>query len=199
MAKTPATGRRKFLRKTGLGVAGVAAAASLGTSVASAAGANQRVRIGLVGCGGRGGALATVFDNRDDVDLVYLADCDRNRLAGAAARFPKARTTADFREVLDDKSVDAIINATPVHWHAPGTIVACEAGKHVYVEKPCSHNIREGRLLVEAARRNKRVVQHGTQVRSTPTIMAGIEMLRDGVIGEAVEAQAWNIQYRPGV
>lgn len=199
MAKTPATGRRKFLRKTGLGVAGVAAAASLGTSVASAAGANQRVRIGLVGCGGRGGALATVFDNRDDVDLVYLADCDRNRLAGAAARFPKARTTADFREVLDDKSVDAIINATPVHWHAPGTIVACEAGKHVYVEKPCSHNIREGRLLVEAARRNKRVVQHGTQVRSTPTIMAGIEMLRDGVIGEVVEAKAWNIQYRPGV
>jgi predicted dehydrogenase len=93
--------------------------------------------------------------------------------------------------MLDDKSVDAVIIATPVHWHAPGTILACEAGKHVYVEKPCSHDIREGRLMVEAARRTHRVVQHGTQVRSTSTIREGIRLLREGIIGDVLVAKAW--------
>jgi predicted dehydrogenase len=101
-----------------------------------------------------------------------------------------------MRRILDDKNVDGVIVATPDHWHAPASILACEAGKHVYVEKPCSHNVREGRLLVEAAERNKVVVQHGTQVRSTSTMIEAIQMLRDGVIGDVLVSKAWNIQRR---
>jgi predicted dehydrogenase len=102
----------------------------------------------------------------------------------------------DMRRVLEDKSVDVVYVATPDHWHSPASILACEAGKHVYVEKPISHNVREGRLLVEAARRNNCIVQHGTQVRSTPTIMQGVKLLRDGIIGDVLVSKAWNVQKR---
>ena len=83
-----------------------------------------------------------------------------------------------MRRLLDDKSIDAVCVATPDHWHAPATILACDAGKHVYIEKPCSHNIREGRLMIDAARRNKRVVQVGTQSRSSPTVIEAVELVR---------------------
>ena len=89
--------------------------------------------------------------------------------------------------------------ATPDHWHTPAAILACDAGKHVYVEKPCSHNIREGRLLVETARRTKRLVQHGTQSRSSATIVRGIQMLREGAIGDVLVAKAWNVQGRGSI
>ena len=199
MSDATKTRRRHFLHNTALGMAGFVASTPVGSSLARAAGANERVRVALIGCGGRGNHVAGVFAERDDVELAFLADCHQDRLAVSAKKHPRAEAVGDFRRVLDDKTVDAVIQATPVHWHAPGTIMACEAGKHVYVEKPCSHNIREGRLLVEAARRNKRIVQHGTQVRSTSTIMAGIQLLREGVIGEVFQAKAWNIQRRPGV
>ena len=148
---------------------------------------------------GAGPYDAGLFAERPDAEVVYLADPHTQRLADAAKRFPGAQTTDDFRRVLDDKSIDAVVNATPVHWHAPASIMACDAGKHVYVEKPCSHNIREGRLLVDAARRNRRVVQHGTQVRSTSTIQQAIKLLGEGIIGDVMVAKAWNIQRRPGV
>ena len=90
----------------------------------------------------------------------------------------------DMRRILDDKDVDAVIVATPDHWHSPAAILACDAGKHVYVEKPISHNIREGRLLVEAAARNRVLVQHGTQSRSTPMMIEAVKLLRDGLIGD---------------
>jgi predicted dehydrogenase len=154
----------------------------------------------LIGCGGRGRYDAGVFAARKDAQLVYIADPHKDRLAEAAKQFgSSAQPIDDFRRILDDKSVDIVINATPVHWHAPATILACDAGKHVYVEKPCSHNIREGRLLVEAARRNHRLVQHGTQVRSTNTIIEGVKLLREGIIGDVLVAKAWNIQRREGV
>jgi predicted dehydrogenase len=188
--------RRHFMQQTGLGLAG-AAALSWPFS-ARAAGANERVRVGLIGCGGRGRYDAGVFAARADSEVAYVADPHQQRLAEAANQFPSAKPTGDLRHMLDDKSVDAVIIATPVHWHAPGTILACEAGKHVYVEKPCSHDIREGRLMVEAARRTHRVVQHGTQVRSTSTIREGIRLLREGIIGDVLVAKAWNIQRRAG-
>ena len=192
--------RRSFIQSTGGSIAGlVTGAAALSATSARAAGANERLRVALVGCGGRGRTVAGAFAARDDVDLAYITDCHQDRLAAASKKFPNARAVGDLRRVLDDKSVDAVIHATPVHWHAPGTILTCDAGKHVYVEKPCSHNLREGRLIVEAAQRNRRVVQHGTQVRSTSTIMAGIQLLREGIIGDVVEVKAWNIQNRPGV
>lgn len=104
-----------------------------------------------------------------------------------------------MRRIFEDKSIDAVIVATPDHWHAPAAIAACEAGKHVYVEKPCSHNFHEGQLLVEAARRHKRVVQHGTQSRSSSLIADGIQMLREGIIGEVLVAKAWNVQRRGSI
>ena len=106
---------------------------------------------------------------------------------------------ADMRRILDDGSIDAVIVATPDHWHTPASILACDAGKHVYVEKPCSHNVREGRLLIESARRNQRVVQHGTQVRSTSMMQEAVDMLHDGVIGDVFVAKAWNIQRRRSI
>jgi predicted dehydrogenase len=106
---------------------------------------------------------------------------------------------SDLRRVLDDRTVDAVVVATPDHWHAPIAIMACEAGKHVYVEKPQSHNLRESRLLVDAARRNKVVVQHGTQSRSSPLIAGAVQMLREGVIGDVLVAKAWNIQRRGNI
>jgi len=161
-------------------------------------GANERVRCALVGCGGRGTYDAGVLDAHKNAELVYVVDPHQGRLTAAARKFPSAKPIRDFRKALDDKSLDAVIIATPVHWHGPGTVAACNAGKHVYVEKPCSHNVREGRLLVEASKRNKRVVQHGTQVRSTPTIVGGVKLLREGIIGDVMMARAWNIQRRPG-
>jgi predicted dehydrogenase len=101
--------------------------------------------------------------------------------------------------VLDDKSIDAVWIATPDHWHSPAAILATDAGKHVYVEKPVSHNIREGRLLVEAARRNKRTVQVGMQSRSTPHVRQAVEVMRSGEIGEILVAKAWNSQLRGSI
>src|SRR5205085_11805967 len=106
------------------------------------------------------------------------------------------KQTRDLREVLADKSVDAVIVATPDHWHAPATILACDAGKHVYVEKPASHNLREGRLMVEAARRHRRVVQVGTQSRSVPHVNEAMSLIRDGAIGDVLVSKAWNSQKR---
>jgi predicted dehydrogenase len=97
---------------------------------------------------------------------------------------------------LDDKSIAAVVIAAPDHWHAPAAILACQAGKHVYVEKPCSHNFRESQLLLTAARKNNVVVQHGTQQRSRPFTIEAINMLREGVIGEVLMAKAWNVQRR---
>jgi len=188
--------RRDFLQQASVGWAGTAAL--LQASSVRGAGANERVRVGLIGCGGRGRTVAALFARRDDVEVAYVADPHQGRLAEASKRIASAEPTDDMRRILDDKSVDAVIHATPVHWHGPGTILACEAGKHVYVEKPCSHNLREGRLMLEAARSNHCVVQHGTQSRSTSTIAEGVRLLREGILGEVLVAKAWNIQRRGG-
>ena len=104
-----------------------------------------------------------------------------------------------MRHIFDDPEVDAVVIATPDHWHAPATILACNAGKDVYVEKPASHNIREGRLMVQAARSNKRIVQVGTQSRSRGSTIRGIEYANSGKIGKGLMAKAWNIQMRDDI
>jgi len=106
------------------------------------------------------------------------------------------RTTRDFRSIIDDKSIDAVVIATPHHWHCPIAIGALLAGKDVYIEKPASHVFHEGRLLVDAARKNKRIVQHGTQMRSSPVVAEAAELLKSGVLGEIKITKAWNIQDR---
>jgi predicted dehydrogenase len=123
-----------------------------------------------------------------------------NPVGGRRRRSSGAKhAVSDLRRVLDDSSVDAVVVATPDHWHAPAAIMACEAGKHVYVEKPCSHNHRESRLLLDAARRNNVVVQHGTQSRSNELIAGAVQMLREGVIGDVLVAKAWNVQPRGNI
>ena len=134
------------------------------------------------------------------LDITHVCDVDETRLRDAAkiaaSGGHKPQTTKDLRTVLEDKALSAVWIATPDHWHAPATILAADHGKHVYVEKPCSHNIREGRLMVEAAKRNKVVVQVGTQSRSGKVCQEAIARLKGGAIGEVLVAKAWNSQLR---
>jgi len=158
----------------------------------------------VIGVGGRGRGLTGGFLGTGEANIAYLCDVDQASLERATAVIRKAgapapKHTGDMRRVFDDKSIDAVVIATPDHWHSPATILACDAGKDVYVEKPVSHNIREGRLAVEAARRNKRIVQHGTQARSRPSTIRGIEYARSGKIGEVIMAKAWNCQLRDNI
>ena len=189
--------RREFLdRSTQVGL-GMAAGAALFAAprVAKAVSPNEKITVGIVGVGGRGSALAMGFATRPDCHVAYLADVDAtifdmDSSPGYLAQFPKEllgpraqgvakaqgkppKAVQDFRKVLDDKSVDAVVIATPDHWHALATIWACQAGKDVYVEKPPSHNCWEGRKMVEAARKYKRIVQVGTQNRSAAYNMRG--------------------------
>jgi len=190
--------RREFIKNVGRASSGAAVLGSV--SGAFAAGEKQDLSVALVGCGGRGRYLAGVFASNPGVKLTWLCDVDsarRQQVAKSIAGKPK--TSGDLRQALQDSAVDAVIVATPDHWHAPASILACDAGKHVYVEKPCSHNIREGRLLVDAARRNRVVVQHGTQVRSTGMMIEAVKLLRQGVIGDVLVSKAWNIQRRGSI
>jgi len=157
--------------------------------------------VALIGCGGRGRNVAGVMARMPDISITRVCDPNQKRLAAAAKELQvnDQYAVADMRTVFDDPTVDAVLIATPDHWHAPAAILACNAGKHVYVEKPCSHNIREGRLLVEAARRNNRVVQHGTQVRSTHMMIEATKLLHSGLIGDVLAAKAWNVQRRRSI
>jgi predicted dehydrogenase len=194
--------RRKFIQQT---AAAVAATSALTFPARSrAASANDKVIIGVIGPGGMGSNLLSSFVEQQDVEIAYVCDADANRMAQAAKSVEKKSGKApkqerDMRRLLDDKTIDAVVIATPDHWHAPATILACEAGKHVYVEKPCSHNLREGRLMVEAARRHKRVVQTGTQTRSSEHAMRAMELLHNGAIGDVLVAKAWNSQLRGNI
>ncbi len=159
---------------------------------------DDKLVVALIGCGGRGTHDAKLFQDVPNVELAYVCDVDEQRRYSAAQKLnlDTSRAVGDLRTILDDKRVDAVVVATPDHWHSIAAILACDAGKHVYVEKPISHNIRESRLLVEAAARNKVCVQHGTQCRSTPMMIDAMKLLRDDIIGTVMVAKCWNIQRR---
>jgi len=182
-----ATRRRDFLRSTGLTAA---------AGFARAAKPSETVRVAIVGLRGRGRDLIGSFHalNAQNVQIATFCDCDENVLAERASAYEKLSgrklsTCSDMRRVFDDKSIDAVGFATPNHWHALGAIWALQAGKHVYVEKPGSHTFHEGQKLVEAAARYRRVVQHGTQNRSSPNIVEGVRKLKEGVIGRVYMAR----------
>lgn len=183
--------RRHFLNTT----AGATAGLALTHQVRAAQSANEKVVIGVMGLS-RGRSLAVSFAKQPNVEIKYVCDVDTERaesavklLAGAGNKSPQA--IGDFRKILDDKSVDALVCAAPNHWHAPATILGVQAGKHVYVEKPCSHNAQEGEWMVAAARKHKRAVQMGSQRRSGAAIKEGIQMVREGAIGKVYLARAW--------
>lgn len=197
----PNPNRRRFLKQAGLSAA---VAWSASAAALRAAGANERFVVGVIGPGGMGSSHVKTLLSRNDVQIAWICDVDEHRAASAAELVKTAtgqipKTTKDLRQVLDDKSVDAVWIATPDHWHAPATILACDAGKHVYVEKPCAHNLREGRLMVDAARRNRRVVQVGTQSRSTEHVIAAMQAIKEGIIGDVLVAKAWNSQRRGNI
>ncbi len=153
--------------------------------------------MGFMGLGGRGWSLAKMFAERKDTEIAYLADADTRRLPVAAKTVEEAQKTKpklvqDFRRILDDKGVDVMVNATPDHWHALGTIMACQAGKDVYVEKPLSHNAWEGRKMIEAARKYNCVVQLGTQSRSAPYLRDAVEFIRAGKLGDVLVVRVFN-------
>ena len=170
---------------------GAAAAVTAGTRVASA---NDTVRIAIVGCGGRGGSHLREWTTLPNVELVAISDIDQSHMASFVKRVESSgkkapQTFQDMRKILDDKSIDAISIATPNHWHALQTIWACQAGKDVYVEKPCTHNIFEARQIVAAARKYDRIVQQGSQSRSSEALREGVQKMREGVIGDVYMAR----------
>lgn len=161
--------------------------------VHAAAGAS-RPRVAFIGCGGRAKGLYDGF--REYSDVRWVCDPDGTRLQEFKSRTKAEYDSNDMRRALDDSQVDAVVIATPDHWHAPAALLALAAGKHVYVEKPCSHNLVEGQQLVQGARKTGLRVQHGTQSRTSPMIAGAIQMLREGLIGEVISAKAWNVQRR---
>ncbi|QCW99562.1 Gfo/Idh/MocA family oxidoreductase [Aggregatimonas sangjinii] len=191
--------RRNFIRTTAIGTAGF----MLGGTKLSAKsyrkviGANDRIQLAIAGLGRRvNGMYTPIALERNNVELVYLCDVMESQRVKAAENLstrlnytPKLEN--DIRKVLEDKKVDALFNLTPDHWHAPGSIMALKEGKHVYVEKPCSHNMAENELLVAAQKKYGRVVQMGNQQRSADHTIAIIKEIHNGVIGTPYKAVAF--------
>ncbi len=200
--------RRDFIKKT----IAASAAVSLGgmlpsfsaKSYASILGANERIMVGVMGVHARGLALSKNYAQQKNCEIIYISDVDSQSMnicidtvGKIQNRLPKA--APDFRKALEDKSLEALVIAAPDHWHSPAAILACKAGKHVYVEKPCSHNPYEGEMLVAAARKYKRQVQMGSQRRSWPNVIAAINEIQDGIIGRVYYGKGWYTNNRPSI
>jgi predicted dehydrogenase len=203
--------RRDFLKAAGSGVAAWTA-----TSFQAVRGANERLRVGLIGCGGRGvfdarlmrgtpediqsvapdnyhgGDLDSRLSQPRNVEIAALCDVYGSRMDAAKKWAPQAKVYKDFRKLLEDKDIDAVIIATPDPWHAPMLILSCEAGKDVYLEKPVLYRVGEGKAMISAARRNKRIVQIGTQHRSADHIAEAARIIQGGKIGEVHFVRVWN-------
>jgi predicted dehydrogenase len=199
----PKASRRDFLKITGAGVATAALSAST-SSHAGILGANDRVRVAVCGVRGRGNDHIHGFSRVPGTELAALCDVDENvsqQRVGEIEKMglPKPKSYVDVRKLLEDKEIDAISIATPNHWHSLMAIWACQAGKDVYVEKPCSHNWFEGRQLVRAVKKYNRICQHGSQSRSNPGMIEAIHHLSDGTIGDVYMARALCYKLRPSI
>src|SRR5476651_1712225 len=176
--------RRTFLKNIAQGSA-VIAIGGIGETFGAKSynriiGANDRIHMAVIGCNGRGEAMAPIFAKQENTQVDFICDVDEkarmkgiNAVIKAGKDAPKGEN--DFRKMLLNKDIDAVYIATPDHWHAPAAIICCTAGKHVYVEKPLSHNPREGELAIAAARKYNRVVQMGSQRRSWTLLTEGID------------------------
>ena len=190
------TDRRNFLKTT------AGATASVNLLIRNSAGSvNDEILMGVVGIRGRGNNHIRGFDAQKNVKVVSISDIDGGLLRERKNIYKKdlghdVKTYVDYRKMLEDPELDAVSIATPNHWHSIMGIWACQAGKHVYVEKPCSHNVYEGRKLVEAARKYKRIVAHGTQSRSCEALQEAIQLIRDGEIGDVYYAKGLCYKWR---
>lgn len=201
--------RRDFLK---IGLVGAAALSMRGLrcpgltarSYAAISGSNDRIRVAAVGVNARGGAVANTFAGRSGCEISHICDVDSRamlRCQGFVGEKQGIRPKAekDFRKVLLDKDVDALMIATPDHWHVPASIMAMQAGKHVYCEKPASYTPREGELLVEAARKYGMVYEIGLQRRSWTNVLEGIKAIRDGEVGNIHFGRGWYTNNRPSI
>lgn len=189
--------RRGFVEAVG----GSAGAATLlaAPAVLKGASANEKVRLGLIGAGSRGGQLLDSFLPQNDVEIIAIADVDDHHAGATAERVKKAKgntpdTARDYHGMLDRKDLDAVIIATPDHWHALPTIHAVLAGKDVYVEKPVAHNVAEGRAMIAAARKHNKIVAVGTQQRSSSHFQKAVEIVQSGKLGKVFWIQTWNYE-----
>ena len=193
--------RRRFIAQSAAGL--TAASLAKRNSIRAANKANNTLRVGVMGLG-RGMAHVNNFLKISDVEVAYVCDVDDNRTANALATVTKkqaapCRGITDLRRMLEDPHLDAIAIAAPNFWHAPATILGCQAGKHVYVEKPGSHNAAEAELMVAAARKHDRHVQMGNQRRSYPVVMEAMQRLREGVIGKVLSARTFYTSSRGSI
>ncbi len=189
--------RRHFLKTT----VGAAAAMNLIIRDSAQAEANDTINVAVVGVNGRGKDHIKGQEGANGAQVVALCDIDENVLKERAASFKEnygreVKTFTDYRELLKDKDIDAVSIATPNHWHSLQAIWACQADKDVYVEKPLSHNVYEGRQLVNAARKYKKIVQHGTQSRSNKGMQQAMQLLHEGVIGDVYYAKGLCYKWR---
>ena len=206
MAPKDSLDRRDFLKKaTAVGVSALAASRSASPLFAMEGSPAEKMVVAVMGLNGRGMVHAHGFARGANTTVGYLIDVDSTVLAKAASETTPLQQTApklvsDFRRALDDKSVDALVIAAPDHWHTPATILALDAGKHVYVEKPSGHNPREDELIVAAARKHPRLkVQIGTQARSGPHFIEALHIVRDGLIGTPYLARGWYANTRASI
>src|SRR6201984_1967197 len=196
--------RREFLEATVAGAAGLA----MGTTAKSyerIAGANDRLHFAVIGLNGRAYAhLSSLKANKSAAHISHVCDVDSNILKKFADAVQRemgepAAAEKDFRKILELRDVDAITIATPDHWHTPMAIAGLQAGKHVYVEKPCSHNPAEGAMLVQAQKKYGKLVQMGTQQRSSPHTIEIVDRIHNGEIGRAYFANAWYSNVRKSI
>ncbi len=192
--------RRDFIKKTLAGSALLTFGGILPgfspKSYANIIGANEKVRVGMMGVNSRGLALAGNYALQPNCEVVSVSDTDTRaaeKCINAVEGIQKSKPAniPDFRKALENKDMDALVIAAPDHWHAPAAILASKAGKHVYLEKPCSHNPNEGELLIAAVKKYKNVIQMGNQRRSWPNVAAGIKDVHDGAIGRVYFAKGW--------
>ena len=189
--------RRGFVEVVGIsaGAASVLGVPAIGKS----ASANDKIRLGIIGAGSRGGQLLDLFLPQTDVELVAIADVDDRHAEETAERVKKEKgntpeTSRDYRSMLDRKDIDAVIIATPDHWHALPSIHAVLAGKDVYVEKPVGHNAAEGKAMIAAARKHHKIMAVGTQQRSSSHFQKAVEIVRSGKLGKVFWVQTWNYE-----
>ena len=202
---TTNTTRRRFLQQTASATAVVAAVGTLGGVHATAADNSEMISIGIIGCGGiMGHHVKGLVGRRENVRIAWLCDVDVSQIAKMSKTMGgfqavAAKQTTQFEHVVEDKSVDAVIIATPHHWHAPIALHAMSEGKDVYIEKPISHVYNEGHAIIEAAKKYNRVVQQGSQMRSSPVTEKAAKLLAEGIIGEVKVARAWTAEIRKTV
>lgn len=200
--------RRGFIKKS----IGTTAAISVGgvlpafnaLSYARIKGANDKIVVSMMGVNSRGKALAKNFSRQENCEVAHICDVDSRAITACAEAIKDRQTRipkgfADFRKSLESKDIDALVIAAPDHWHAPASLLAMQAGKHVYVEKPCSHNPREGEMLVEATKRYGKVVQMGNQRRSWPNVVEGINAIKSGAIGRVYFGKGWYTNNRQSI